>query len=82
MKAKLSCKVVVMKISFHSYANKTDFHMKSFDLSLAFIVRFTATRKWPAQGALQPLGAQDQGPVSQEIPPRIWRDFRQNARET
>ena len=41
------CKVFVMKISFHSYANKTNFHMKSFALSLAFIVRFTATRKWP-----------------------------------
>ena len=31
------CKVFVMKISFHSYANKTNFHMKSFALSLAFI---------------------------------------------
>ena len=41
------CKVFVMKISCHSYANKTNFHMKSFVLSLAFIVRFTATRKWP-----------------------------------
>ena len=41
------CKVFVMKISFHSYANKTNFHMKSFALSLAFMVRFTATRKWP-----------------------------------
>ena len=36
-----------MKISFISYANKTNFHMKSFALSLAFIARFTATRKWP-----------------------------------
>ena len=36
-----------MKISFHSYANKTNFHMKSFALSLAFIVSFTGTRKWP-----------------------------------
>ena len=35
-----------MKISFHSYANKTNFHMKSFALSFAFIVWFTATRKW------------------------------------
>ena len=35
-----------MKISFHSYVNKTNFHMKSFALSLAFIVRLTATRKW------------------------------------
>ena len=42
------CKDFVMKISFHSYANKTNFHMKSFALSLAFIVRFTATRKWPS----------------------------------
>ena len=36
-----------MKISFHSNANKTYFHMKSFALSLAFIVGLTATRKWP-----------------------------------
>ena len=41
------CKVFVMKISFHSYANKTNFYTKSFALSLAFIVRLTATRKWP-----------------------------------
>ena len=43
------CKVFIMKISFHSYANKTNFHMKSFALSLAFIMRFTATRKWPIE---------------------------------
>ena len=36
-----------MKIIFHSHTNKTNFHMKSFARSLAFIVRFTATRKWP-----------------------------------
>ena len=41
------CNVFVMKISFHSYANKTNFQEKSFALSLAFVVRFTATRKWP-----------------------------------
>ena len=35
-----------MKISFHSHANKTNFHIKSFALNLAFIVRFIATRKW------------------------------------
>ena len=29
-----------MKISFHSYANTINFHMKSFALSLAFILRF------------------------------------------
>ena len=41
-----------MKISFHSYANKTNFHMNSFALSLAFIVRFTTTRKWPIVGGI------------------------------
>ena len=35
-----------MKISLHSYANKTNFHMKSFSLSLVFIVWFKATWKW------------------------------------
>ena len=42
-----TCNVFVMKISFHSYANKTNYHMKRFALRLAFLVRFTATRKWP-----------------------------------
>ena len=28
---------------------------------------------------MQPLGVQDRGPVSPEIPPRIWRDFRENV---
>ena len=27
-----NCKVFVMKISFHSYANKANFHVKSFAL--------------------------------------------------
>ena len=46
--SKAKCKVFIMKISFNSYANKTNyFHLKNFALSLAFIVRFTATRKWP-----------------------------------
>ena len=35
----------IMKISFHSYANKINFHMKSFARSLAFIMRFTATKE-------------------------------------
>ena len=35
-----------MKISFYSHANKTNFLIKSFVLSLAIIMRFTATRKW------------------------------------
>ena len=42
-----NCKVFVMKINFHSYANKTNFDMKSFALSLAFMMRYKATRKWP-----------------------------------
>ena len=41
------CKAFIMKISFHSYANKTNFHMKSCALGLAFIMRYTATWKWP-----------------------------------
>ena len=45
------CKVFVMKISCHLYANKTNFHMKSFALSLVFIVRLSATRKWPINAA-------------------------------
>ena len=38
-----------MKINFHfhSYANKTNLHMKNFALSLAFIMKLTATWKWP-----------------------------------
>ena len=41
------CKFFILKISFHSHANKTNFHMKSFALNLAFIMRFAAARKWP-----------------------------------
>ena len=46
------CKVFLfffflVKISFYSFANKTNFHMKWFALSVDFIMRFTATRKWP-----------------------------------
>ena len=48
-KSEVKCKGFVMKISFHSYANKTNFHMKSFALSLALIGRFTATWKWPME---------------------------------
>ena len=51
------CKVFIIKISFNSYANKTNFHMKSFALSLAFIVRFTATRKWPISQLLSKRAA-------------------------
>ena len=43
---KSEAKCIVMKISFQSYANKTNFHMKSFALS-PFTMRFTAIRKWP-----------------------------------
>ena len=47
----LKCKVFIMKINFHSYVDKTNFHMKSFAYSLAFIMRFTATREWPVDFA-------------------------------
>ena len=36
-----------MKISFHSYANKIILYLKSFALSVAFIMRLTATWNWP-----------------------------------
>ena len=58
------CKVIIMKISFHSYANKTNFHMKSFALSLAFIMRFTATRKWPIQSWSRTREGQHRVPAS------------------
>ena len=41
------CEVFIGKISFHSYANKTNIQMKHFALSLAFTTRFKETRKWP-----------------------------------
>ena len=34
--SEVKCKVFVMKVSFHSYANKTNFHTRS-----------TTTQKWP-----------------------------------
>ena len=45
MKARLH--VVIMKISFDSYEKKTNFHMESFALSLALLMRGKAIRKWP-----------------------------------
>ena len=36
-----------MKISFVCMKMKTNFHNKNFALSLAFTVRFKASRKWP-----------------------------------
>ena len=43
--SEVKCKVFSMKISSHSNANKTNFLTKSFALSLAFIMKFTATHK-------------------------------------
>ena len=40
------CKTFHMKISFVCMWMKTNFHNTNFALSLAFIMRFTATRKW------------------------------------
>ena len=39
-----SCTVFIMNISFHSYANKTIFHMKT--LHLTFVMRLKATWKY------------------------------------
>ena len=40
-----------MKLVFIHSVNKTTFHMKSFALSLAVVMKFKATRKWPVGGA-------------------------------
>ena len=56
-----------MKINSHSYANKTNFHEKSFALSLSFMMRFTETLKWPHFGGF--LRFQ---PRSQGLSPRPW----------
>ena len=45
-KSEAKCQVFTTKTRFHSYANDTNFHTKSFALSLNFIMRFIATRKW------------------------------------
>ena len=39
--------LIHMKISFVCMWMKTNFHNEDFALSLAFIMRFTVTRKWP-----------------------------------
>ena len=39
--------VNVKKFSFHLFVNKTNFHMKSFALSLALMMRFKEIQKWP-----------------------------------
>ena len=36
-----------MKMSFHSHANKTHFHLKGFEPGLALKKRHKTTRKWP-----------------------------------
>ena len=47
IKARLRAKFLFWKLVFIHMQNKINFLIKSFALSLAFIVRFTATRKWP-----------------------------------
>ena len=42
-----SCKTFHMKMSFHSHADKTHFHMKSFARSLTLKKRHKTIRKWP-----------------------------------
>ena len=46
--SEVKCKVFIMKISFHSHSNKTNFRVKSAALSLAFIMRLQQLDwKWP-----------------------------------
>ena len=42
-------KIGLFAHDFHSHANKTSFHLKSFALSLAFVMKLKATRKWPTR---------------------------------
>ena len=45
--SEVSCIVFVTKISFHSNANKINFHMKSFAICLTFVMLFKASRNLP-----------------------------------
>ena len=56
MSSEALCIVFIWKISFHSYANKTSFHRKSFALSLAFTMRFRTTWEWPVTGLFSAMG--------------------------
>ena len=47
------CKPFNSKISFHLFANNTNFQIKNGALSLALIMRFKATRKGPSDPKLQ-----------------------------
>ena len=42
------CSAFHMKMSFHSHANKTHFHMKGCAPGLALKKRHQTTRKWPS----------------------------------
>ena len=50
MKVRLSTKLFVLKLVFIHMQTKLIFVMKSFAFSLAVIMRFTETRKWPIGG--------------------------------
>ena len=67
----LSAKAFHMKISFVCIWTKTNFYNKNFALSLTFIMRFTATRKWPIEmltsvGAYFVLGSNNRTVTLQE----------------
>ena len=47
MKVRQSAKLFIGKFVLFAYELKTHFHNKSFALSLAFIMRFKVTQKWP-----------------------------------
>ena len=46
------------KMSFHSHADKTHFHMKGFARSLALKKRHKTIRKWPVGGGVTVLASE------------------------
>ena len=71
MKARLSAKFLLWKLVFIRMQTKLIFIL-SFALSLAFIVRFTATRKWPIE---QPYDVmKSKMAVAKKFESKIWRN--------
>ena len=64
--SKAKCKTFHMKISFVCRLMKTYSHIKNFALSLAFIMRFKATRKWSIILIACVAGVTGEGRVEQE----------------
>ena len=72
------CTAFHMKISFVSTWMKTNFHTKSCAPSLAFITRFTATRKWPIASTRRKIQHPYENLICRIISPLInatWKNF-------